>query len=92
MHRLTVIQKESSFLDGLNGAVVAASATANTGVSIDDVLVSTLGDSLDGAVVGAGAALNASVSNLVCHDFPSICYLAHNVPIASRDGDSLHTF
>ena len=69
-----MIQKESSFLDGLNGAVVAASATANTGVSIDDVLVFAFGDSLDGAVVSASAALDASVSNLVCHDYvPPIC-------------------
>ena len=77
-----MIQKESSFLDGLNGAVVAASATANTGVSIDDVLVFAFGDSLDGAVVGAGAALDASISNLVCHDSSLHMFLYHLAVIA----------
>ena len=69
--------KELLFHDSLNRAVVAASATANTGVSVDDELVFTLGDSFNGAVVGAGAALDASVSNLVCHDSSLHKYLHH---------------
>ena len=67
MHRPTAFLK-LLLNDGFDGAVVAASAAANTGVSVDDVHLVALGDSLNGAVVSAGAALNASVSNSVCHD------------------------
>ena len=70
--RLTADSKESAFLDSFGGAVVSASATADTNISIDDELVFTLGNSLDGAVVSARAALDTSISDIVSHDFPSI--------------------
>jgi hypothetical protein len=63
--------EESAFHDGLDGAVVSASAAADTDISVDDVLLVTLGDSLNGAVVSTSATLEASISNLVSHDFPS---------------------
>ena len=67
--------EELAFLNSLSGAVVSASAAADTDISIDDELVFTLGDSLNGAVVSAGTALDTSISNIVSHDFPSImCY------------------
>ena len=71
LRRQTADAEESAFLDSLDGAVVGASATADTNIGIDDVLLIALGDSLNGAVVGAGAALDASVRNDVSHDFPS---------------------
>jgi hypothetical protein len=64
--------EESAFLDCFDGAVVGAGAAADANISIDDVLVFTLGDCLNGAVVSASAALDASVGNIVSHDFPSI--------------------
>ena len=65
--------KELAFLDCFGGAVIAASAAAYAGVSIDDVLVFAFGNSLDGALVSAGTAADASIGNLVSHDIPSIC-------------------
>ena len=64
--------KELAFLDCFGGAVVAASAAAYAGVSVDDVLVFAFGDSLDGAVVSTCAALNTSISDNVSHDYSSI--------------------
>jgi hypothetical protein len=72
------IQKESAFLDSLNGAVVGAGAAADANIGIDDVLVLALRDSLDGAVVGTGAALDASIGDIESHDFTSI-YVLHGV-------------
>ena len=67
MHRPTAFLK-LLLNDGFGGAVVAAGAAANAGVSVDDVHLVAFGDGLNGAVVSAGAALDASVSNSVCHD------------------------
>ena len=76
--RLTADSEESAFLDSFGGAVVSASATADTNISIDDELVFTLGNSLDGAVVSASAALDTSISDIVSHEFPSnICFCAY---------------
>ena len=77
MHRPTSFFGKLLFYDGLNRAVFAALTAANTGVSIDDVLLVTLGDSLDGAVVSASAALDASISNLVCHDISLHMFFEH---------------
>jgi hypothetical protein len=68
--------EESAFLDSLSGAVVSASAAADTNISIDDELVFALGDSLNRAVVSTSAALDASISDIVSHDIPSsVCFL-----------------
>ena len=84
--RLTADSEESAFLDSFGGAVVSASATADTNISIDDELVFTLGNSLDGAVVSASAALDTSVSNVVCHD------ISLHMCFASLLCDSLQSF
>ena len=75
-----VRKQELLFLDGLDGAVLSASAAADTNVGIDDVLLVALRDSLNGAVVSTATALDACISNFV-HDFPSryvmmVCSLA----------------
>ena len=70
--------EELAFLDCFSGAVVSASAAADTNISIDDVLLVALGDSLNGAVVSAGTALDASISDIVSHGFPSkYMFFAH---------------
>ena len=74
---------ESAFLDCFDGAVVSASAAADTNISVDDELVFALRDSLNGAVIGAAAALDASVGDIVSHDFPSnVCDICASVMYA----------
>jgi hypothetical protein len=69
--------KESAFLNCLDRALIGTSAAADANISIDDELVFALGDCLDGALVSAGTALDASISNIVSHDFTSICFVGH---------------
>ena len=64
--------EELAFLDSFNGALVSASAAGNADVSVDDVLVLTLGNSLNGALVCTSAALDASVGDNESHDITSI--------------------
>ena len=63
---------ELAFLDSFNGALISASTAGNADVSVDDVLVCTLGNSLNGALVCTSAALDASISNFVSHDITSM--------------------
>ena len=49
------------------GASICTATAANASVSIDNKLVSTLGDAAGGASISASAARNALVRNLVCH-------------------------
>ena len=85
MHRPTSFFGKLLLDDGFDGAVVAASATANAGVGVDDELVLTLGDGLNRAVVGASAALDASISDLVCHDYvPPYVFLIPETAMAKN--------
>ena len=78
MRRLTADLEVLAFLDGLDGAVVSASAAADTDISVDDVLVIALRDSLNGALVGTGATLDTSIGDIVSHDYPSnMCFGAY---------------
>ena len=53
--------------DYFNGAAGSASAAADAGVSVDNVLVVALRNCFNGAVSRAVTALNASISDNVCH-------------------------
>ena len=71
-HRLTVIIGELLFNDSFYGALIGTAAAVDANVSVDDVLLVTLGNSLNRALIGAGAALDTSVSDNECHDITSI--------------------
>ena len=64
--------EELAFLDSFAGALLSTSATGNADISVDDVLVCTLGNSLDGALISTSAALDASIGDNVSHDITSI--------------------
>ena len=49
------------------GASICTATAANASVSVDNELVSTLGDAAGGASISASAARNALIRNLVCH-------------------------
>jgi hypothetical protein len=59
--------------DRLGRALSSAGAALETCISIDHVLVGTLGDGLHGALSSAAAALHAIIGNNVCHyDVPPV--------------------
>jgi hypothetical protein len=62
---------ESLFYDRFDRAVVNTGAAVNADISVDDISLVALSNSLNRAVVSAATALDTSVSNFVCHDFPS---------------------
>ena len=49
------------------GASVCAGTTADAAVSVDNVLIATIGDAAGGASVSASAASDALIRNLVSH-------------------------
>ena len=75
------VPKGLLFLDGADRALIGAGAAANADISVDDVLLVTLGNSLNRALIGAGAALDTSISNFESHDFTSnnLCFVTRYV-------------
>ena len=69
-------------------AGASASAAANAGVSVDNVLAVTFRNCLNGALSSASAASDAIVRNYVCHiDLPPYKY----VPASADERQRQHT-